>query len=107
MFKSGRFVLSWTAGITFAEFERNDLLRAAVERQFEIIGEAARRLANTDPDIAAALTDVAPIISFRNVLAHAYDAINIAQVWNIIEHFLPTLIAEVEPLLESMTHDAE
>jgi uncharacterized protein with HEPN domain len=107
MLSAGRFVRQWTATATFEEYERNDLLRSAIERQFEIIGEAARRLGSSDPETASALTDVARIIGFRNVLAHGYSVINNAQVWDVIERFLPTLLAEVERLLELAARDNE
>jgi uncharacterized protein with HEPN domain len=78
-------------------------LRLAVERNFEIIGEAVARLAKIDPAIAARIGDYAQIISFRNLLIHGYDLIDHAQVWNVVRSDLPTLEAEVETILAGMT----
>ena len=49
------FIGEVTAGLSIAEYSANRLLRQAVERNFEIIGEAVRRLASQDPDTAAHL----------------------------------------------------
>ncbi|HXK61062.1 MAG TPA: DUF86 domain-containing protein [Acidobacteriota bacterium] len=52
------------------------VLRSAVERQFQIIGEALIRLTRTDPETAAAIGDYRRIVAFRNILVHAYGAID-------------------------------
>jgi uncharacterized protein with HEPN domain len=64
------FVKSVTQGVALERFRQDRLLRQAVERNFEIIGEAVRRLEKDDPDTAARITDYCRIIAFRNVLIH-------------------------------------
>lgn len=76
------------------------MLRAAVERQFEIIGEALRRLLTEDPSTATRISEHARIIAFRNILAHGYADIDDRIVWGIVESNLPSLLAEVESLLK-------
>ncbi len=62
-----------TNGFSFEEFS-GDILRVnAVERNFEIIGEALKRIRNLQPDIQ--ITDYAKIIGMRNIIAHNYDAV--------------------------------
>jgi uncharacterized protein with HEPN domain len=85
---------------TFSDYEREAMLRAAVERQFEIIGEALRRLLADDPLIAARISDHARIIAFRNILAHGYADIDDQIVWGIVESNLPRLLREVQALLK-------
>ena len=46
------------------------MLRSAVERQFEIIGEAFTGLRRVDPSLAATIPDLPRIVAFRNVLIH-------------------------------------
>jgi len=81
------------------DYRGDRLLRQAVERNFEIIGEAVGRLAKIDPDTAARIGQHTEIISFRNLLIHGYDLINDAQVWDVIRLNLPTLEIEVSALL--------
>ena len=83
----GRFV----EGRCLAEYSADPLLRSAVERQFEIIGEALNRLARTDPSVAEEITHASRIIAFRNILIHGYDLVDHEVVWDVIETHLPTL----------------
>lgn len=62
-------VAAFTSGKTYADYLSNDLLRSAVERQFEILGEALRKLSELDPDMAAKIPEYRRIIAFRNVSA--------------------------------------
>ena len=79
-------ITRFTAGRTFDDYLADEMLSAAVERQFEIIGEALVRLRRIAPEGSAMIPDVAEIIGFRNVLAHDYDDIDSRQVWGTIEN---------------------
>ena len=69
-----------TAGKSFADFDRDIVLRSAVERQFEIIGEALAQLARIDAAIAQKVPELRQIIAFRNVLIHGYATVEPARV---------------------------
>ncbi|HXM69605.1 MAG TPA: HepT-like ribonuclease domain-containing protein [Thermoanaerobaculia bacterium] len=97
---SGRSIRQWCGGRSFADYEQDRQFRRAVEREFEIIGEALGRLLQADPVVAARIDELHRIISFRNRIIHGYDAIDDAAVWGVAESHLPRLIAEVEALLE-------
>jgi len=84
---------------TFDDFVADDLIRAAVERQFEIIGEAMSRLRKLDPTVASRITNHARISTFRNIMIHDYDAIDYMIVWNIILQHLLLLRRELDELL--------
>lgn len=75
------------------------MVRAAVERQFEIIGEAVKQLAQIDSPVISNISDFQRIISFRNVLIHNYADVDSRLVWDVVETKLPTLIHEVEALI--------
>ena len=77
------------------------MLRAAVERQFKIIGEALNRLFRLEPDLADRITDGRRIIAFRNILVHAYAQIENRVVWGVIESELKTLETDVAALLDA------
>ena len=88
-----------TAGKSFAAFDGDIVLRSAVERQFEIIGEALAQLARIDAAIAQKVPDLRQIIAFRNVLIHGYATVDPARVWRVIEDNLPPLRAALAALL--------
>jgi len=92
-------IATFTAGRTFAEYVASDLLRAAVERQFEIVGEALSQLAREDVQLASQISGYPRIIAFRNILIHGYADIDDRIVWDIIETKLPSLSREVTILL--------
>jgi len=92
-----------TDGKTLEVYRADRLLRQAVERNCEIIGEAVSRLARIDPDIAARIGEHPQIIAFRNVLIHGYDLIDDAQVWQVITQDLPSLEQQVTDLLREGT----
>jgi uncharacterized protein with HEPN domain len=96
---AAEFILRVTRGKTLADYRANELLRPAVERHFEIIGEALNRLSKRDPQAAAQIPDHPQIIAFRNVLIHGYDVIDDRRVWDAIEHSLPSLHRQVRTML--------
>jgi len=83
----------------FPDYKSNPMLRAAVERKFEIIGEALSKLAKADSFVAAKISEHARIISFRNILIHGYAEIDDRLVWDIVENKLPALRRQVDELL--------
>ena len=93
----GRF----TQGKTFQQYLADEMLRSAVERQFEIVGEALSRLAKDDAGVAAAIPDHARIVAFRNILIHGYATVDDRIVWGVIENYLVQLQAAVKRLLET------
>lgn len=88
-------------GRTLADYQRDRMLRQAVERNFEIIGEAVSRLTRLDPDTAARIGSHRQIVDFRNVLIHGYDLIEHRIVWGTIAEKIPVLLVEVESLLSA------
>ncbi len=83
----------------FDDFLRNGMLRHAVERNIEIIGEAVNRILKADPDFT--ITSARQIVNTRNYVIHAYDTLNPETLWDIVINRLPSLRAEVEKLLNS------
>ena len=81
----------------FIEYENNKLLRRAVEREFEIIGEATNRILKIDENFP--LNNAERIISLRNFVIHGYDTVDNIIIWGIISKDLPQLKNEVKKLL--------
>jgi uncharacterized protein with HEPN domain len=59
-------IMQFTRGRTLDEYRNVPMLHAAVERKFEIIGEALSRLARAEPDLASQIRSHREIIAFRN-----------------------------------------
>ncbi|MYB76550.1 MAG: DUF86 domain-containing protein [Chloroflexi bacterium] len=90
----------FTHSRTLADYQRDAMLRSAVERQFEVIGEAMNGLAQIDANVAARISDYQRIIAFRNILIHQYTDVDDRLVWDVVETKLPTLAREVDALLD-------
>ena len=88
-----------TAGKSFADFNSDLVLRSAVERQFEILGEALGQLARREAALAAKIPDLRQIVAFRNILIHNYALIDRARVWHTAQDDLPSLRAALDDLL--------
>lgn len=96
---AAEFILDAARGKALQDYESDRLLRQAIERNFEIIGEAMSRLARHDPESAQRISKHRRIIDFRNVLSHGYDLIEHRIVWSTIVEELPVLVSEVRQLL--------
>lgn len=88
-------IAAFIDGRTEADYRDDLMLRSAVERQFEILGEALTRALRVEPDLATAVPATKGAIDFRNVIAHEYDALSPATVWDIATNELPALATEV------------
>lgn len=95
-------IRAFTAGVSFERYRVDDLVQSAVERQFEIIGEALNRLRRDDPAVAARVPDVDRIVGFRNVLIHGYDIVDHEAVWDAITKELPTLLESARIVLRDL-----
>jgi uncharacterized protein with HEPN domain len=100
--RAATLILQFTSGRSLETYASDELIRSAVERQFEIIGEALSRLLKMHASVAAQIGDYQQIIAFRNVLIHGYDAVDDAVVWDVVQKDLPLLKQQVEGLLASM-----
>lgn len=93
---------SFTQGMDAAAYGANAMAQAAVERKFEIIGEALNQLSKLDAAMAARIPDLAQIVAFRNQLIHGYATVNVGTVWNINQTALPALLDAVQVLLDEL-----
>ena len=73
------------------------MLRRAIEREFEIIGEAMKRIENIDPTVN--ISSKKKIINMRNRVIHGYDKIDDELIWGTIVRHLPILKIEIVNLL--------
>jgi uncharacterized protein with HEPN domain len=92
-------IRNFTAGKDLNDYIQDELLRAAVERKFGIVGEALSQLLRSFPLYRDKITLVGDIIAFRNQIVHGYATVRDDIVWEIVQVYLPRLHREVEELL--------
>lgn len=90
----------FTVGRSLTDYQADEFLQSAVERQFEVIGEALARLHKIDASLAESIPDFRRIISFRNILIHGYATIRHDTVWGVVQSDLPVLTRCVTELLQ-------
>ena len=99
MAQAADLIAEIVAGKEFSEYVANPMLRSAVERQFEIVGEALSQARRGYPELESLITDSSRIIAFRNRLVHGYASVSCETVWGIIEGNLPALREQLKELL--------
>jgi uncharacterized protein with HEPN domain/predicted nucleotidyltransferase len=96
MVKAMQAIARFLTGRDFDDLLADELLRSAVERQLEILGEAANRISAPfqahHPEV-----DWRSVVGLRNVIIHQYDEIDYALLWEIVTENVPTLLAQVQP----------
>lgn len=98
--RAAQLIFEFVAGRNWLDYQADPMLRSAVERQFEIIGESLNRLGRVDSVTSARIPDLPRIIAFRNVLVHGYATIDDALVWEAATTRLVPLIATLNHLLD-------
>ncbi|MFT4194314.1 DUF86 domain-containing protein [Ottowia sp.] len=96
--EAARAIRNFTRGLDADAYAGNALVQAAVERKFEIIGEAPSQLSKQDAGMAARIPHAAQVVAFRNLLIHGYAAVHVRRVWEVVENDLPQLEASVARL---------
>lgn len=81
----------------FNIYQKNKMLRRAVEREFEIIGEAMNKINKFDNSVP--ISSKERIISMRNFIIHGYDKVDDVVVWGTVIKHLPILKDEITELL--------
>lgn len=96
--KAARKIERFAAGMSFEQFSGDDVIQSAIMYQFEIVGEAARRVSTAfvvdHPELPWS-----KMVSMRNRLIHAYDDVDLHVLWNAVCISIPQLIRLVEPLI--------
>lgn len=93
-------IRAFTAGKDLNDYLQDELLRAAVERKFGIIGEALSQLLRSFPLYRDKTTLVGDIVAFRNQIVHGYATVRDDMMWEIVQVYLPRLHREVVELLD-------
>jgi len=84
----------------FLKYRENVMLKRAIERNLEIIGEAMNRILKRDSSFESEISNAKAIIGLRNQVIHAYDNISDENIWSILINHLPKLKLEVDQLVD-------
>lgn len=96
-------IVEFTEGLNLSDYSENKMVQKAVEREFEIIGEALNRIKIMNSEILKDVSEYHRIIGFRNILAHGYDIIDEKLVWDAIKIHLPILVKEIKKINAGQT----
>ena len=102
--EAARLIIEFTEGRTFSELLANAMFRSAVERQFEILGEASTHV-STATKALWPFIDWVKMKNFRNLLAHEYFRTDYVQVWDIARRMLPDLMPTLEALFADLDQE--
>ena len=98
MLDAARTIVQFTAGLQYADYVADRKTQLAVEREVEIIGEAARKVSQGF-QLAHAEIPWKKIIAQRHVLAHEYGEIRQDIMWVVVTVHVPELIRALERLI--------
>ncbi|GAC1501373.1 MAG: DUF86 domain-containing protein [Chamaesiphon sp.] len=92
----------YTAGMSFEEFQQNEMLIKAVLYEFVVIGEAA---INIPPQVQLRYSQIPWQLmgDMRNVIAHEYFQVSLRIIWNTTQNNLPTLVIQIEEMWQRET----
>ena len=96
---AAEWISKFLAEKKYYHFEQDELLRSAVERKVEIIGEAARNV-SINMQITHSEIQWKRIIGLRHLLAHEYGEIKYEILWVIVTRDIPELVQLIKPILE-------
>lgn len=94
-------IAAFVQGMDFKAYQKSAVTQRAVERDFEIIGEALNRIKRLDDDLLERISECYRIIGFRSILIHGYDIIDERIVWKAVENHLPILLKDIQKLLNA------
>lgn len=101
MLLAARSIQDFTSGQTQESFAADRLRIRAIEREFEILGEAARNIDEITRQQFPGL-DFRAIVGMRDIVSHDYHRVRPDILWESSQHHVPKLISELEPYLESL-----
>lgn len=90
--------------LSLGEFVDDDLVHTAVVRCVEVIGEAARLVSQETRQRAPGIPWPV-VVGMRHILAHDYGVVNLDKVYDVVTRHLPSLIANLVPLISELEND--
>ncbi len=102
MLEAASAIVAFTENVTLEAFtapgKESDMMRLAVERKLEILGEAAHRVSERFRNEHSELP-WSEMIGLRNVISHQYDKVDVEQIFRIAREHIPQLAGRLEALV--------
>jgi len=99
--------IAFVGGRTFSDYLTDDMLRSAVERRIEIVGEALNAAAVQLPFLDRAIPELRQIVATRHRLAHGYHDLDHDIMWSTATEELPGLVEHLRELIQLSSADLE
>ena len=96
--KAARTAVSFCRGKTFEQYTKDEILRSAVERQLEILGEALNRALVDESSLEKRIPEARRIVGIRNRIIHGYDSVDDEILWDVVR-------TKLEPLAELLQRE--
>lgn len=94
-----RAIQQFIAGVEYSSFLLDEMLQAAIERKFEILGEALNRAEESDSELIERVPEIRRVVGMRNRIIHGYDAVDEEIVWDAVQFKVPSLTERIANLL--------
>jgi len=98
-----QFILSTTAGITKDDLLENEVMKRAVVRSLEIIGEACKKIP-VDFKLKWNTISWKNMAGMRDRLIHDYIGVNYSIVWDVVRNKIPELTTQMAEVIASESH---
>ena len=96
-------IQEFTQGHTLETYRADYMRRCAVERQFEILGEAFNRIDAVDASFRGRFPEMRESVGMRNRIIHGYDFVDDVIVWDTVKENVPSLMNKLEVWLAGET----
>ena len=95
MIEAAESAMRFVKGRSRPDLDGDEMLRFALTRAIEILGEAASKVS---PDGRAAIPEVpwSDVVGMRNRLVHAYFDVNLDILWRTVDEAIPDLLARLK-----------
>jgi uncharacterized protein with HEPN domain len=103
---AARRIVRYVTGVSFSDYLSSDMIRAAVERELTVIGEALNRLSPAARDAHPEIS-LPAIRNLRNRIIHEYENIEQRTIFTIATERIPELIAQLSAALPPAPSDPE
>jgi len=100
-----RFILATTQGMTEEQFEGDEVMKRAVVRSLEIIGEASKNIP-ADARLAWPSINWKNMAGMRDRLIHDYAGVNYVIVWDVVANKISELEKQIATVINSCGIDS-